>query len=237
MPRSASRAARITALVGVNGAGKSTLFKAIMGFVPAARGEIRLLGRTVREALRAQPRRLRAAVGGGGLELSRPRRGRRHDGALRQDGLPAPPAPADHAAVAAGARARQHGRLSPPADRRALRRAAQAGLPRPRAGAGRPGHPPRRAVHRRRREDRGPDRRPPARVARGGPGDAGLHPQPRLGAGVLRPHRLRQGHGAGLTAPPRRRSRARTWSARSAACCATSRSAATICTTTTIRAR
>ncbi|MDQ0313685.1 manganese/iron ABC transporter ATP-binding protein [Amorphus orientalis] len=42
----------ITALVGVNGAGKSTLFKAIMGFVPAARGEIRLLGRTVRQALK-----------------------------------------------------------------------------------------------------------------------------------------------------------------------------------------
>ncbi|MFD2741545.1 manganese/iron ABC transporter ATP-binding protein [Sulfitobacter aestuarii] len=42
----------ITALVGVNGAGKSTLFKAIMGFVPAARGEIRVLGRTVRQALR-----------------------------------------------------------------------------------------------------------------------------------------------------------------------------------------
>jgi manganese/iron transport system ATP-binding protein len=42
----------ITALVGVNGAGKSTLFKAIMGFVPAARGEIRLLGMTVKEALR-----------------------------------------------------------------------------------------------------------------------------------------------------------------------------------------
>jgi manganese/iron transport system ATP-binding protein len=42
----------ITALVGVNGAGKSTLFKAIMGFVPAARGEIRILGRTVADALR-----------------------------------------------------------------------------------------------------------------------------------------------------------------------------------------
>nr|WP_143114754.1 manganese/iron ABC transporter ATP-binding protein [Jannaschia rubra] len=41
----------ITALVGVNGAGKSTLFKAIMGFVPTARGEIRLLGRTVKQAL------------------------------------------------------------------------------------------------------------------------------------------------------------------------------------------
>ncbi len=42
----------IAALVGVNGAGKSTLFKAIMGFVPAARGEIRILGLTVREALK-----------------------------------------------------------------------------------------------------------------------------------------------------------------------------------------
>lgn len=42
----------VTALVGVNGAGKSTLFKAIMGFVPAAAGDIQLLGLTVREALR-----------------------------------------------------------------------------------------------------------------------------------------------------------------------------------------
>lgn len=42
----------VTALVGVNGAGKSTLFKAIMGFVPTAKGEIRVLGRTVRQALR-----------------------------------------------------------------------------------------------------------------------------------------------------------------------------------------
>jgi len=42
----------VTALVGVNGAGKSTLFKAIMGFVPAAKGEIRLLGKPVKEALK-----------------------------------------------------------------------------------------------------------------------------------------------------------------------------------------
>lgn len=41
----------VTALVGVNGAGKSTLFKAIMGFVPAAKGEISILGLPVREAL------------------------------------------------------------------------------------------------------------------------------------------------------------------------------------------
>ncbi len=41
----------VTALVGVNGAGKSTLFKAIMGFVPAASGQIKILGLSVREAL------------------------------------------------------------------------------------------------------------------------------------------------------------------------------------------
>lgn len=42
----------VTALVGVNGAGKSTLFKSIMGFVPAAKGEIRLLGMPVKQALK-----------------------------------------------------------------------------------------------------------------------------------------------------------------------------------------
>lgn len=42
----------ITALVGVNGAGKSTLFKAIMGFVPASKGEISVLGMPVKEALK-----------------------------------------------------------------------------------------------------------------------------------------------------------------------------------------
>ena len=42
----------VTALVGVNGSGKSTLFKAIMGFVPVAAGEIRLLGMPVAQALK-----------------------------------------------------------------------------------------------------------------------------------------------------------------------------------------
>ena len=42
----------IAALVGVNGSGKSTLFKAIMGFVRVAKGEIRVLGMKVEDALR-----------------------------------------------------------------------------------------------------------------------------------------------------------------------------------------
>lgn len=42
----------ITALVGVNGAGKSTLFKAIMGFVPTAKGQISVLGMPVKDALK-----------------------------------------------------------------------------------------------------------------------------------------------------------------------------------------
>ena len=42
----------VTALVGVNGAGKSTLFKALMGFVPAASGDIRILGHSVKQALK-----------------------------------------------------------------------------------------------------------------------------------------------------------------------------------------
>ena len=42
----------ITALVGVNGSGKSTLFKAIMGFVPASKGSISLLGMAVHQALK-----------------------------------------------------------------------------------------------------------------------------------------------------------------------------------------
>lgn len=43
----------ISALVGVNGSGKSTLFKAIMGFVPTARGNVEIFGRSVREALKS----------------------------------------------------------------------------------------------------------------------------------------------------------------------------------------
>ena len=42
----------ITALVGVNGAGKSTLFMALMGFIPTVKGEISILGQSVKSALK-----------------------------------------------------------------------------------------------------------------------------------------------------------------------------------------
>jgi manganese/iron transport system ATP-binding protein len=42
----------ITALVGVNGSGKSTLFKAIMGFVPLARGAVSIMGEPAGRALK-----------------------------------------------------------------------------------------------------------------------------------------------------------------------------------------
>jgi len=42
----------IAALVGINGSGKSTLFKALMGFVRLAHGEIAILQRPVKQALR-----------------------------------------------------------------------------------------------------------------------------------------------------------------------------------------
>ncbi|MFS4436850.1 manganese/iron ABC transporter ATP-binding protein [Paracoccaceae bacterium GXU_MW_L88] len=42
----------ISALVGVNGAGKSTLFKAVMGFVPLARGSVMIDGKAVKTVQR-----------------------------------------------------------------------------------------------------------------------------------------------------------------------------------------
>ena len=41
----------ICALVGINGSGKSTLFKSIMGFVPLARGEVRILDKAAGKGL------------------------------------------------------------------------------------------------------------------------------------------------------------------------------------------
>ncbi|MCR6657263.1 MAG: manganese/iron ABC transporter ATP-binding protein [Opitutus sp.] len=49
----ALHAGTICALVGVNGSGKSTLFKAIMGLVRPVTGRVRIAGRTVRDALKA----------------------------------------------------------------------------------------------------------------------------------------------------------------------------------------
>jgi len=46
------RAGTICGLVGVNGSGKSTLFKAIMGFLKPAAGEVLIAGRPVAEALK-----------------------------------------------------------------------------------------------------------------------------------------------------------------------------------------
>lgn len=43
--------ATICALVGINGSGKSTLFKALMGFVPLARGGVEILGEKDRSSL------------------------------------------------------------------------------------------------------------------------------------------------------------------------------------------
>jgi manganese transport system ATP-binding protein len=37
---------RVCGLLGTNGSGKSTLFKAVLGLVPAERGQVRILGRT-----------------------------------------------------------------------------------------------------------------------------------------------------------------------------------------------
>ncbi|MDD9908977.1 MAG: manganese/iron ABC transporter ATP-binding protein [Ahrensia sp.] len=45
-------AGTIAALVGVNGSGKSTMFKAIMGFVPTAKGSVHILGENVSTALK-----------------------------------------------------------------------------------------------------------------------------------------------------------------------------------------
>jgi manganese/zinc/iron transport system ATP- binding protein len=47
------RAGALTAIVGPNGAGKTTLIKAVLGLVPMAAGQIRVLGRPAAEARRS----------------------------------------------------------------------------------------------------------------------------------------------------------------------------------------
>ena len=174
----------ICALVGVNGSGKSTIFKAIMGFVRPSAGEVRLCGRPVAEALKRNivayvpqsedvdwnfPVLVEDVVMMGRYGhmnfLRMPSRADRYkvDEALERVGM------TDYRDAA---------------DRRTLRRPEEARVPRALARAGGADHPARRAVHRRRREDRGRDHRPAARTARRRAPDAGLDPQSRQRAGL-----------------------------------------------------
>ena len=149
LPQRPHRAARcqlrhpggtITALVGVNGSGKSTLFKAIMGFVPPGAGRDRRSSAC--RSAQALKQNLVAYVPqsrGGRLELSGPGRGRGDDGPLRPHGHAAHRQGGRPRSGRRGARPRRHERLPQAPDRRAVRRPEEARLPRPRAGAGRPG--------------------------------------------------------------------------------------------------
>ena len=227
----------IAALVGVNGAGKSTLFKAIMGFVPAAKGSISVLGLPVKEALR---RNMVAYVPQSEeVDWSFPvlvedvvmmgRYG--HMGFLRR------PSAEDRKAVAeALARVdmtsyakRQIGELSGGQRKRVFlaRALAQQAdvilLDEPFTGID--------------VKTEEADRQAAAVHARRRPGHAGLHPQSRFRARILRPHGARQGHGAGLWADRRDLHPGQSRGAPSAACCATSFWAARTCTTTRTSAR
>jgi ABC-type Mn2+/Zn2+ transport system ATPase subunit len=145
----------ICALAGPNGAGKSTLFKAIMGLLRPSRGSIAINGLPVMQALR---QKLVAYVPQADhVDWNFPilvedvvmmgRYG--HMNVLRTPRQP------DRAAVAAQA-----------PDRRTLGRAEAADVHRPRARPGQPHHSLGRAVHGRRRQDRGADHRAPARASR-----------------------------------------------------------------------
>ena len=115
--------------------------------------------------------------------------------------------------------------LSQAPDRRTLRRPEEARLPRPRAGAGRPGHPARRALHRRRRQDRGSDHRAAAGPARRGPRHAGLDPQSRLACPNSATAPCSSTAPCSPPARPRRSSPTTICKRPSAACCAISCSA------------
>ena len=178
-------ASTITALVGVNGSGKSTLFKAIMGFVPLAKGEVRMLGMSEEQALE---RNLVAYVPQSEeVDWNFPvlvedvvmmgRYG--HMNWLRI------PKAHDHEMVASALarvgmsefRKRQIGELSGWPEK--------AGLPGPRPGAGRQDHPARRTVHRRGCKDRRCHYQIAAGPARRGQHHACLDTQSRVRAAVL----------------------------------------------------
>lgn len=80
----------IAALVGVNGSGKSTLFKALMGFVHLARGDITILQQSVNRALKKKPHCLCSTIGRSGLVISGTGRRCGDDGTLRSYGLATP---------------------------------------------------------------------------------------------------------------------------------------------------
>lgn len=80
----------IAALVGVNGSGKSTLFKALMGFVHLAQGDITILQQSVNKALKKKPHCLCSAIGRSGLVISGAGRRCGDDGTLRPYGLATP---------------------------------------------------------------------------------------------------------------------------------------------------
>ena len=150
-----------------------------------------------RRGAEEEHRRLCAAERGRRLEFPGAGRDRGDDGPLRPHEFPAHALARRPLQGRRGAGARRHERLSRPPDRRAERRPEEARVPRALAGAGGPHHPARRAVHRRRREDRDRDHRAAARAARLRPPDAGLDPQSRQRAGFLRPGRAAQPHRAG----------------------------------------
>ena len=223
----------ICALVGVNGSGKSTIFKAIMGFVQPSAGEVRLCGMPVDEALKKNivayvpqsedvdwnfPVLVETVVMMGRYGhmnfLRMPSRADRYkvDQALERVGMSA-------------YRDRQIGELCGGQKKRVFlaRSLAQEGriilLDEPFTGIDV------------KTESR--HHRPAARTARLRSPDAGLDPQSRQRAGVLRPGRADQPHRAGGRPDRRGLHPEQISSAPSAACCATSSSAAARCTTTT----
>jgi hypothetical protein len=130
----------IAALVGINGSGKSTLFKALMGFVRLSHGEIAILGQPVHRALRQNlvayvPQSEEVDWSFPVLVEDVVMMGRYgHMGWLRR----AKAARSGSGRCRAGPRRDE--RVSPPANRRALRRAEKARVPCPRYRSAGQGH-------------------------------------------------------------------------------------------------
>ena len=183
----------LVGLVGPNGSGKSTLLKVMLGLHRPWRGSVRLFGEDAGGGPAA--RGLRAAVGAGGLELSRDRGGRGGHGTHRapartgsRPGEPLAPArlggPPYRGPVSGARTPRLPGEA---AHRRALWRRAAAHAHRPRPGP-RTGDPAPGRAHGR------PGRRLPARrprplrgAARRGQDPFRGHPRPLLRGRLFQP--------------------------------------------------